>query len=62
MNLVKSDRNKMLTGVCGGLGEHLGIDPAIIRIGFVACTVLGIGFPVIAYLVLAFVMKRETYY
>jgi phage shock protein C len=62
MNIVKSERNKMLAGVCGGIGEHLGIDPAVIRIGFVACFFLGIGFPLLAYIVLAAVMKNDNYY
>jgi phage shock protein C len=61
MNIVKSEKNKMIAGVCGGLGEHFGIDPAIVRIGFVACFFLGIGFPLIAYLVLALIMKKETW-
>ncbi|TAH18792.1 MAG: PspC domain-containing protein [Cytophagales bacterium] len=62
MNIVKSERHKMITGVCGGLGEHFGIDPAIVRIGFVASFFLGVGFPVIAYIVLAAIMKNENYY
>ena len=30
--LYRSDRNRMLCGVCGGLGEFTGIDPTIIRL------------------------------
>ena len=30
--LYKSDDNKVIAGVCGGLGEHMGIDPTILRI------------------------------
>ena len=30
--LYKSDYNKVIGGVCGGLGEYLGIDPTIVRI------------------------------
>ena len=30
--LYKSEDNKVLCGVCGGLGEFLGIDPTIIRL------------------------------
>jgi len=34
--LYKSDSNKVIAGVCGGLGEYFGIDPVIIRIIAVA--------------------------
>ena len=33
--LVRSDKNRIVAGVCQGLGEYLGIDPLILRILFV---------------------------
>ena len=30
--LYKSDNNKVIAGVCGGLAEYMGIDPTILRI------------------------------
>jgi len=30
--LYKSESNKVIGGVCGGLGEYFGIDPTILRI------------------------------
>ncbi len=33
--LHKSVRNRMLGGVCGGIGEYLNIDPTVVRIIFV---------------------------
>lgn len=35
MKLRKSRENVLVSGVLGGLGESLGIDPTILRIGFV---------------------------
>ncbi|MGL4392242.1 MAG: PspC domain-containing protein [Fusobacteriaceae bacterium] len=32
--LYKSSSDKMLSGVCGGIGEYFGIDPTIVRILF----------------------------
>lgn len=32
--LYRSRNDRMLGGVCGGLGEYLGIDPTFIRLGF----------------------------
>jgi phage shock protein C len=62
MKLVRSIDNKVVAGVCGGLGDALGIDPAILRIGFAVCTFLGIGMPVVLYLILAAVMPKENYW
>jgi phage shock protein C len=57
--LTKSRTNKKLAGVCGGLGEYFGIDPTLIRIGFVIATVFGGGFPAIPlYIVLAIIMSN----
>lgn len=42
--------NAKLMGVCGGIGEFAGIDPTLVRIGFVATTLLGFGAPVVLYL------------
>ena len=34
--LYKSNTNKKIAGVCGGIGEYFGIDPTIVCLGFVA--------------------------
>jgi len=34
---------RMLAGVAAGIGDYLGIDPLLVRIGFVALTLLGGG-------------------
>lgn len=31
-NLHKSKNDKMILGVCGGVGEYLGVDSSIVRI------------------------------
>ena len=33
--LYKSSTNRVLCGVCGGIGEYFNIDPTIIRLIFV---------------------------
>jgi len=33
--LYRSQTNKVIAGVCGGLGEYFGVDPTILRIIFV---------------------------
>jgi phage shock protein PspC (stress-responsive transcriptional regulator) len=49
--LYKSNTNKMLSGVCGGIGEYFGVDPTVIRVVWAL-----VGWPVwgiIAYFVCA---------
>jgi len=33
--LYRSKKHSMIAGVCGGLGNYLGVDPTFIRLGFV---------------------------
>jgi phage shock protein C len=53
--LHRSQRNRILLGVAGGLGEYFGIDPVLFRIAFVAGSLIG-GAGIVAYLVLAAVL------
>ena len=39
--LKRSENEKMIAGVCGGLGEYLGIDPTIVRLIFVLLVLTG---------------------
>jgi len=53
--LYRRDTDKMIGGVCSGLGEYLGIDPTIVRIFFVLLA-LADGFGGLIYLVLWLVL------
>ena len=57
--LYRSESEKVLGGVCGGLGEFLGIDPVFVRIFFIVWTVLG-EFSVLIYFLLWVIIPRET--
>jgi len=46
--LRRSSDNKVLGGVCGGIGEFLGVDPVWLRLAFVVISFFG-GVGVIAY-------------
>src|ERR687893_2804009 len=37
----RSTRDRMMGGVSGGIGRYFGIDPTLVRIGFVALALLG---------------------
>ncbi len=55
--LYRSNTNRILFGVCGGLGEYFGIDPIIFRLIFIALT-LGAGTGAIVYIVLALIIPK----
>lgn len=45
------DRNNgKMMGVCSGIGNYFGIDATIVRVGFVAGTLLGFGSAILIYL------------
>ena len=39
--LYRSDENKMLAGVCGGIAVYFGVDPTLIRLAWVVFSLLG---------------------
>lgn len=57
--LYKSRTNRVLAGVCGGLGDYFNIDPTLIRLLLVLLGCTGSG--VIAYIVAAIIMPEEPY-
>ena len=53
--LYKSNTNKMLEGVCGGIAEYFGIDPTIVRLAWVVfCALRGSG--ILAYIIAAIII------
>jgi len=62
MPLVRSRRNSMIAGVCGGIAEWLGWDPTIVRVLYVVISIVSIAFPgTLAYLILWAIMPRASY-
>jgi len=56
--LYRSKKEKIIGGVCGGLGEFLDVDPTIVRLLWAIITVLSIGAGIVAYL-LAWIIIPE---
>lgn len=57
--LYRSETNKVIAGVCGGLGDYFNIDPTIIRILFVIITIFG-GSGILIYIILWLVIPSES--
>lgn len=57
--LYKSNENKMIDGVCGGIAEYFNIDPTLVRLAWVLfCAMGGSGF--LAYIIAALIIPRST--
>ena len=54
--LYRSEREKMLGGVCGGLAEYLNIDVNIMRLLFIATALLTVLFPMIIFYIIAWII------
>jgi len=57
--LYRSDRNRILGGVAGGLGKYFDLDPNIIRLIFILLTIFG-GSGVPIYLILWVLLPSES--
>ncbi|WP_347488156.1 PspC domain-containing protein [Desulfoscipio sp. XC116] len=58
--LYRSSRNYMLGGVCGGLAEYLGVDPSLVRLGYILLSVASAAFPgILIYIIAWLVMPRD---
>ena len=55
--LYRSSTNKMICGVCGGIGDYFNIDPTLVRLlwAILACSGAGI----IVYFLAAIIIPQE---
>ena len=53
--LYRSNKNSMAAGVCGGIAEYFGVDPTLVRLGWVLFCALG-GSGVLVYVISAIVI------
>jgi phage shock protein PspC (stress-responsive transcriptional regulator) len=51
--------DRIVAGVCSGIGRYLGVDPVLIRVGFAVLAALTWGTSVLAYPVMWFLMPEE---
>ncbi len=58
--LYRSRTNRVLGGVCGGIGNYMNVDPVLIRVAWVVgFFALGLGF--LAYLISWIIIPDEPY-
>ncbi|MBS1366645.1 MAG: PspC domain-containing protein [Oscillospiraceae bacterium] len=56
--LYKSNQNKMIDGVCGGIAEYFGIDPTVVRLIWALFSLMG-GCGILAYIIAAIIIPRN---
>ena len=60
--LMRANSDRMLAGVCAGIGRYLGMDPTLVRLLFaLLCIPTGVFPLVIAYIVMAFVVPLDEH-
>ena len=56
--IYRSRDNRMVAGVCGGLGDFFKIDPSIVRLLWVFAAFASAGLGVLIYVILIFVLPE----
>lgn len=61
MKLYKSSSNKMIAGVCGGIGEFFNIDATLVRLGWALFALFG-GSGILVYIICAIIIPQNIDY
>ena len=56
--IIRSRKDRIVTGVCGGFAEYFGLDPSLIRLGWIFFTLFG-GSGILAYFLAMIVIPDE---
>ena len=56
--LYKSNTDKKIAGVCGGIAEYFNIDATLVRLGWVLFCALG-GSGILAYIIAALIIPEN---
>ena len=57
--LCKSNKNRKICGVCGGIAEYLNADPTLIRLAFILIS-MAAGTGLLAYIAAALIMPEAN--
>ena len=57
--LQRSDDDRWIGGVCGGLADYTGVDAGLIRLIVAVATILGFGSLILAYIAAWVIMPLE---
>jgi phage shock protein C len=57
--LYRSKKNRIIAGVCGGIGEYFKVDPTLVRLLWLLISVMGMGSGVVAYIIAWIIIPEE---
>ena len=57
--LYRSSKQRMIAGICGGLAEYFDMDVNIMRLLFVAISLLSVLFPMVIFYITAWIIVPE---
>lgn len=59
--LYRSEKNRVLAGICGGLGEYFEIDPVLVRLVWLLVVVFtGVVPGLLAYLIAVYIIPKRS--
>lgn len=60
-NLYRSMKNRIFAGICGGVGEYIGVDPTVVRLVWLLVVIFTGFFPgVIAYIIAIYIVPERS--
>ncbi|AKB56043.1 Stress-responsive transcriptional regulator [Methanosarcina barkeri 227] len=57
--MYRSKKNRIIAGVCGGLGEYFKVDPTLIRLLWLLISIVGTGSGLVAYIIAWIIIPEE---
>lgn len=56
--LYRSNNEKMLAGVCGGIAEYFNVDPTLVRLAWAGASIIG-GLGILPYIIAAIIIPEK---
>ena len=57
--LVRTSDNRMVCGVCGGIGKYFNVDPTLVRLIWVLASFARAGSGLLVYIIAAIIIPEE---
>jgi phage shock protein C len=57
--LYRSRKNKVIMGLCGGIGDYFNVDPTLVRIIFIILEFMTAGLLIVAYFIVGLIVPKE---
>lgn len=58
--LMRSKKDRMIAGVCGGIAEYFNLDPTLVRIIYVLVSIFSVAFPGILVYIILWIIVPEA--